>query len=94
MSKDTDVRCLKDIMSDYVYNPDIMSDQDERAMAVLKIINTRLSRKDRSLIVLYIEYRSYRKLGRRLGCSHTKVMLDIHRICSFIKDEYYKMHKL
>lgn len=58
-----------------------------------EIIAERLTEVDRTLILLYCDCLSYRKLGKRLGLSHTTVAAEIRRIRQLILDEYDKMTK-
>lgn len=87
--KATDIiREYKDIKEDYKFNPDIMSQEDERVARIKEIINTRLSIVDKTLILLYTDCQSYRKLGQRLGLSHMTCRKEIIRIKKIILKEY------
>lgn len=76
------------VKEDYAYDPSIFNDEPERIRRVKEIIGTRLSVSDRTLILLYAEYRSFRKLGKRLGLSHMTVRREILRIREIILKEY------
>lgn len=78
-------RAFKD---DYAYDPSIFNPEPERIRRVKEIISTRLSVSDRTLILLYAEYRSYRKLGQRLRMSPMTVYREILRIRNIILNEY------
>lgn len=78
-------RAFKD---DYAYDPSIFNPEPERVRRVKEIISTRLSVSDRTLILLYAEYRSFRKLGQRLGLSHMTIRREILRIKGIILSEY------
>lgn len=78
-------RAFKD---DYAYDPSIFNPEPERVRRVKEIIGTRLSVSDRTLILLYAEYRSFRKLGQRLGLSHMTIRREILRIKGIILSEY------
>jgi DNA-directed RNA polymerase specialized sigma24 family protein len=82
------IREYRDIKEDYKYNPDIMSQEDERVARIKEIINTRLSIVDKTLILLYTDCQSYRKLGQRLGLSHMTCRKEIIRIKKIILKEY------
>jgi hypothetical protein len=45
---------------------------------------------DKTLILLYTDCQSYRKLGHRLGLSHMTCRKEIMRIKSIILKEYNK----
>ena len=85
------IRDFKDIKEDYVFDPDIMNMEDERAHKVKEIINTKLSLVDKTLMLLYVDCLSYRKLGQRLGLSHMTCRKEIIRIKNIILTEYQKM---
>lgn len=74
------VRDYKSIREDYKFNPDIFNDEPEKVARVKYIINNRLNQVDRTLIILYADCQSYRKLGKRLGLSHTTIRGEIMRI--------------
>ena len=82
------IRDYKDIKEDYKFNPDIMSNEDERIAKIKEIINNRLSIVDKTLILLYTDCQSYRKLGKRLGLSHMTCRKEILRIKAIILKEY------
>lgn len=83
---------FRDIKQDYEWNPDIMNDEDERCNKVKEIINTKLSLADKTIILLYVDCQSYRKLGKRLGVSHMTIRRDCQRIKKIIMKEYERMH--
>lgn len=85
------IRDFKDIKEDYVFDPDIMNMEDERVHKVKEIINTKLSLVDKTLMLLYVDCLSYRKLGQRLGLSHMTCRKEIIRIKNIILTEYQKM---
>lgn len=85
------VRTYKDIRADYVFNPDIMNDEPERVRLVKYIVQERLNQVDRTLILLYADCHSYRKLGARLGLSRTTIQAEINRIKKTILTEYEKL---
>lgn len=80
------------IRADYAYDPDIMCADDERVAKVKEIIDTRLPVEDRTLILLYADCMSYRKLGKKLGLSHMTVCKEIRRIKGIILKEYENLH--
>lgn len=84
------IRDYKEIKEDYKFSNDIMCDEDERIHRVKEIINTKLSLVDKTLILLYTDCQSYRKLGKRLGLSHMTCRKEIIRIKQIILTEYQK----
>ena len=48
---------------------------------------------DRTIILLYADCLSYRKLGKRLGFSHATLAKEVRRIKEKILEEYHKMEK-
>ena len=83
---------FRKIRQDYTYNPDIMNEEDERLTRVKKIIDTKLSLADKTIILLYVDYQSYRKLGARLGVSHMTIRREVQRIKNIILKEYESNH--
>lgn len=84
---------FRKIKQDYKYEPDdIMLDEDPRFTEAKRIINTKLSLEDKTIILLYIDLASYRKLGRRMGVSHTTIRKDVQRIKRIIFEEYAKQN--
>lgn len=81
---------FKKIKEDYVHNPDIMNEEDERTNKIKEIIDTKLSLADKTIILLYVDCQSYRKLGQRLGVSHMTIRRDVQRIKKIILEEYGK----
>ena len=85
------IREFRDIKEDYKFNPDIMSSEDERVARIKDIINNKLSVVDKTIILLYVDCLSYRKLGKRLGLSHMTCRKEVIRIKNIILSEYQKM---
>ena len=83
---------FRKIRQDYAYNPDIMNEEDERLTRVKKIIDQKLSLADKTIILLYVDCQSYRKLGARLGVSHMTIRREVQRIKSIILKEYERNH--
>lgn len=84
------VKNFKVIKEDYAWHPDIMTKDDERVARLKEIINTKLSLVDKTIILLYVDCQSYRKLGKRLGVSHMTIRREVQRIKKIILDEYGK----
>lgn len=82
------VKDYREIKDDYAWRPDIMNNDDERVARVKEIINKSLSVVDKTIILLYVDCQSYRKLGKRLGVSHMTVRRECQRIKKIILEEY------
>ena len=85
------IKDFKEIKEDYAWHLDIMNMDDERVARVKEIINTKLSTVDKTIILLYVDCQSYRKLGKRLGVSHMTIRRECQRIKKIILAEYQKM---
>ena len=83
---------FRKIRQEYTYNPDIMNEEDERLTRVKKIIDQKLSLADKTIILLYVDCQSYRKLGKRLGVSHMTLRREVQRIKNIILKEYESNH--
>lgn len=83
---------FRKIRQDYTYNPDIMNEEDEKLTRVKKIIDQKLSLADKTIILLYVDCQSYRKLGKRLGVSHMTLRREVQRIKNIILKEYENNH--
>ena len=92
MKTDEVIAEFRKIKQDYTYNPDIMNEEDERLTRVKKIIDTKLSLADKTIILLYVDCQSYRKLGARLGVSHMTLRREVQRIKNIILKEYESNH--
>lgn len=82
-----EVRAYKDIRVDYSFDPDIMNDEPDRIRRVKEIIARDLTDVERTIIILYIDCQSYRKLGKRMGLSHMTVRREVLRIREKIKSK-------
>lgn len=85
------IRDFKEIKEDYKFSDDIMCNEDERIHRIKEIINNKLSIVDKTLILLYTDCQSFRKLGQRLGLSHMTCRKEIMRIKAIILKEYGKI---
>lgn len=83
---------FRKIKQEYTYNPDIMNEEDERLTRIKKIIDNKLSLADKTIILLYVDCQSYRKLGARLGVSHMTIRREVQRIKNIILKEYENNH--
>ena len=92
MKTDEVIAEFRKTKQEYTYNPDIMNEEDERLTRVKKIIDTKLSLADKTIILLYVDCQSYRKLGARLGVSHMTIRREVQRIKNIILKEYESNH--
>lgn len=92
MKTDEVIAEFRKIKQEYTYNPDIMNEEDERLTRIKKIIDTKLSLADKTIILLYVDCQSYRKLGARLGVSHMTLRREVQRIKNIILKEYENNH--
>ncbi len=92
MKTDEVIAEFRKIKQEYTYNPDIMNEEDERLTRVKKIIDQKLSLADKTIILLYVDCQSYRKLGARLGVSHMTIRREVQRIKNIILKEYESNH--
>ena len=82
------VELFRNIKDEYKHNTDVMCLDDPRVDRLKWIIEHRLSQADRTIILLYIECQSYRKLGEMLQLSHMTVRKEVIRIKEIILEEY------
>lgn len=92
MKENEAVAEFRKIKADYAWNPDCMSEEDPKVARIKEIISTKLSLADKTIILLYVDCQSYRKLGKRLGVSHMTVHKDVKRIKKIILEEYERNH--
>lgn len=84
-------REYKTIRGDYAFTGGVFGAGGDRAGKVKWIFEHCLTDADRILITLYVDTPSYRKLGKRLGLSHTLVGKEIRRIKAQVLAEYDKI---
>ena len=87
------VKEFRQIKQEYAFNPDIMCQDDPRVARLKEIIDTKLSQVDKTIILLYADCQSYRKLGKKMRLSHMTVRRECMRIKKIILEEYDKMEK-
>ena len=76
------------IKQDYAFNPDVMSEDDPKVARLKRIIDTKLSQVDKTIILLYCDCQSYRKLGKMMHLSHMTIRREVIRIKNIILEEY------
>ena len=86
------VKEYRAIKQDYAYDSDIMSKDDERVAKIKNIIDTKLSLVDKTIILLYADCQSYRKLAKKMNLSHMTLRREVIRIKNIILKEYENLH--
>ena len=84
------VKEFRQIKQEYAWDPSIMSQDDPRVARLKEIIDTKLSQVDKTIILLYCDCLSYRKLGEKMHMSHMTIRREVMRIRKIILDEYNK----
>ena len=92
MKENEVVKEYRQIKEDYKFNPDIMCPDDPKVSRIKEIIDTKLSQVDKTIILLYADCQSFRKLGKKLGVSHMTIRREIIRIKNIILEEYKHEH--
>ena len=88
MTQNEVVKEFRQIKQEYAFNPDILCQDDPRVARLKEIINTKLSQVDKTIILLYVDCLSYRKLGKKMNLSHMTIRREILRIKKIILEEY------
>lgn len=88
MTENEVVKEFRHIKEEYAWNPDIMCPDDPRVARLKEIIETKLSQVDRTIILLYCDCQSYRKLGKKMNLSHMTIRREVIRIKRIILEEY------
>lgn len=81
----------KQITRDYAFDNTIFNEDEPKVNALKYIINHKLSQVDRTIILLYVDCQSYRKLGEKMGMSHMTIRREVVRIKNIIQEEYDKL---
>ena len=85
------VKEFRMIRKEYAYDPTIFNQDDPRISRLKEIIEKKLSQADRTILLLYVDCQSYRKLGKKLNLSHMTCRREVMRIKGIILDEYTKL---
>ena len=88
MTENEVVKEFRQIKQEYAFNPDIMCQDDPRVSRLKEIIDTKLSQVDKTIILLYADCLSYRKLGKKMNLSHMTIRREVMRIKKIILEEY------
>lgn len=87
---------MKDLLKGLIieYKPDnTVFNNDCENITLLKNIIDRLNLSDKTIILLYIDCQSFRKLGAMIGVSHMTIRREVNRIKQLIINEYDKRRK-
>lgn len=82
------VKEFRQIKREYAYDPGIFNQDDARVKRIKEIIDTKLSQVDKTIILLYCDCLSYRKLGKKMHLSHMTIRREVIRIKKIILEEY------
>lgn len=88
MIERTVVNEVKALRKEYAYNDDIFSEDDNKISILKYIIKNKLNQVDQTIILLYADCQSYRKLGKKFGMSHMTIRREVMRIKNLIVQEY------
>ena len=85
---------LKEVLNNYKYlneikQIDIFSNNIKEDALILAL--NKLPLDDKALMILYVEYGSYRKLATQLNISHQLIKLEICRIKEIMKNNISKI---
>ena len=82
------VKEFRMIKEEYAYDPSIFNVDEPRVARLKEIIETKLSQADRTILLLYVDCLSYRKLGKKLNISQMTCWKEVKRIKQIILKEY------
>lgn len=86
------VKEFRAIKEEYAYNPDVMCLDDDRVRKIKYIIDNRLDAVDRTIILLYADCQSLRKVAKKVGVSHATIRTWVNKIRAKIVKEYEQLH--
>lgn len=84
------VKEFRMIRKEYKHDSSIMNTDDPRVARLKEIIDNRLSQADRTILLLYCDCQSYRKLGKKLNLSHMTIRKEVIRIREKVLEEFAK----
>ena len=70
---------IDDLLTEYELDYTMFTNMDDRLLSIYPKW-LKLNKADRTVIILYAEYRSYREVGKILGISHTTIARFIKQI--------------
>ena len=80
----------RQIKAEYAFDTSIFNPDDPKVARLKEIIDTKLSQADKTLLLLYVDNQSYRKVGAKLGLSHMTLRREIIRIRKIVLEEFNK----
>lgn len=86
------VKEYRQIKQEYAFDPSIFNPDEPRVARLKEIIETKLSQADRTILLLYVDCQSLRKLGKKLNLSHMTCRREILRIKKIVLEEYERFH--
>lgn len=78
------------IKAEYAFDPSIFNKDDPKVARLKEIIDTKLSQADKTILLLYVDCQSFRKLGKKLNLSHMTCRREILRIRDIVLQEFNK----
>lgn len=79
---------LAEMRKDYDYDGDMFSGEEQRSKVLKQIMRDRLTSDQASLLVLYINDGSYRKVGARFNIPHSTIYKELKNIINIVKHEF------
>ena len=71
-------------------DPSIFNPGDPKVERLKEIIDTKLSQADKTILLLYVDCQSYRKVGKKLNLSHMTIRREVLRIRDIVLKEFNK----
>ena len=84
------VKEYRAIKEEYAFDPSIFNQDDPKVARLKEIIDTKLSQADKTILLLYVDCQSYRKVGKKLNLSHMTIRREILRIRDIVLEEFNK----
>lgn len=78
------------IKAEYAFDPSIFNPGDPKVERLKEIIDTKLSQADKTILLLYVDCQSYRKVGKKLNLSHMTIRREVLRIRDIVLKEFNK----
>lgn len=84
------VKEYRAIKEEYAFDPSIFNQGDPKVERLKEIIDTKLSQADKTILLLYVDCQSFRKLGKKLNLSHMTCRREVLRIRNIVLEEFNK----
>ena len=84
------VKEYRAIKEEYAFDPSIFNQGDPKVERLKEIIDTKLSQADKTILLLYVDCQSFRKLGKTLNLSHMTCRREVLRIRNIVLEEFNK----